>query len=127
MQSNKSSGTKPETLLAKALFARGYRYRKNNKTVYGKPDITFKKIKVAIFVDGEFWHGRDWETKKERIKTNKDFWHKKIERNINRDIEVNKKLLDDGWTVLRFWDSEIIKELERCLDTIQLHIESNKS
>ncbi len=118
MQGNKSSGTKPEKILALALFAKGYRYRKNNKSVAGKPDITFKKLKLAIFVDGEFWHGKDWETKKVKIKTNTEFWHKKIERNMERDKEVNEKLHDEGWTVLRFWDKEVMKELERCIEEV---------
>ena len=122
MQSNKSSGTKPEILLAKALFAHGHRYRKNNKSVYGKPDLTFKKIKLAIFVDGEFWHGKDWETRKHAIKSNIEFWHKKIERNIERDKEVNEKLLEQGWTVLRFWDKEVIKELENCVRMVETEI-----
>lgn len=84
MQAIKSADTKAEILLAKALFAKGYRYRKNNKTVFGKPDLTFKKIKLAIFVDGEFWHGKDWEIRKQNIKTNIEYWIPKIERNIER-------------------------------------------
>ena len=122
MQSNKATGTKPELLLAKTLFARGHRYRKNDKTVFGKPDLTFKKIKLAIFVDGEFWHGKDWETKKVKIRTNTEFWHKKIERNMERDKEVNEKLKDEGWTVLRFWDKEVIKELESCVGKVEAEI-----
>lgn len=122
MQANKSSGTKPEILLAKALFARGHRYRKNNKSVYGKPDLTFKKLKLAIFVDGEFWHGKDWETRKHAIKSNIEFWHSKIQRNIERDKEVNAKLLEQGWTVLRFWDTEVMKELENCLRIVETEI-----
>lgn len=119
MQANKSSGTKPELLLAKALFALGYRYRKNNKNIFGKPDLTFKKLKLAIFIDGEFWHGKDWDTRKHAIKSNIEFWHSKIERNIQRDKEVNEKLLEQGWTVLRFWDKEVMKELERCIEEIE--------
>lgn len=122
MQANKSSGTKPEILLAKALFARGHRYRKNNKTVYGKPDITFKKIKLAVFLDGEFWHGKDWENRKHSIKSNIEYWHPKIERNIVRDIEVSEKLQQEGWTVLRFWDKEVMKELDRCIEDIEATI-----
>jgi len=76
MQAIKSSGTKDEVLLAKTLWKRGYRYRKNNRTVFGKPDLTFKKRKVAIFVDSEFFHGKDWETEKFRIKTNRDLVEK---------------------------------------------------
>lgn len=126
MQANKSSGTKPEILLAKALFARGHRYRKNNKTVYGKPDITFKKIKLAIFVDGEFWHGKDWENRKHSIKSNIEYWHPKIERNIARDLEVSEKLQQEGWTVLRFWDRELMKELVRCIEKIEREISQIK-
>lgn len=122
MQANKASGTKPETLLGKALFARGHRYRKNNKTVFGKPDLTFKKLKLAIFVDGEFWHGKDWEIRKHAIKSNTDYWYPKIERNMRRDKEVNEKLLNEGWTVLRFWDKEVMKELKYCVQTIEKEI-----
>ena len=68
MQSNKSTGTKPELVLAKAMWALGLRYRKNSGSIFGKPDFSFKKYKVAVFVDGEFWHGKDWEQKKAEIK-----------------------------------------------------------
>ncbi len=120
MQANKSTGTKPELLLAKALFARGHRYRKNDKTVFGKPDLTFKGIKLAIFVDGEFWHGKDWQERIKDHKTNREFWISKIERNIERDKEVNEDLSKQGWSVLRFWSKDIRKNLLNCV----LHIES---
>ncbi len=119
MKANKSSGTKPELLLAKTLFARGHRYRKNNKTVFGKPDLTFKKIKLAIFVDGEFWHGKDWFERKNDHKTNQDFWNKKITRNIERDKEVNLELEKQGWTVLRFWAKDIENKLVSCTIKIE--------
>lgn len=119
MQANKSTGTKPEILLAKTLFARGHRYRKNNKTVFGNPDLTFKGIKLAIFVDGEFWHGKDWSIRKYDHKTNKDFWIKKIERNIERDKEVNDKLKRQGWTILRFWSKQIEENLLSCVLKIE--------
>lgn len=122
MQANKSTGTKPELILAKALYARGHRYRKNNKTVFGKPDLTFKRIKLAIFVDGEFWHGKDWETRKFDHKTNKEFWFNKIERNIQRDKEVNKELKKQGWKILRFWAKEIEKNLLNCIEIIEKEI-----
>lgn len=77
MQAVKSKGSKIETLLAKELWKRRHRYRKNNKTVYGKPDLTFKKYKIAIFVDSEFWHGKDWRERKKDHKSNQEFWHKK--------------------------------------------------
>lgn len=126
MQANKSTGTKPELLLAKTLFARGHRYRKNNKTVYGKPDLTFKKIKLAIFVDGEFWHGKDWHERKNDHKTNQEFWNKKIERNIERDKEVNEELTKQGWTILRFWGKDIEKNLLSCVLQIESEIKNLK-
>lgn len=119
MKAIKSKDTKMEVRLAKALWAKGYRYRKNNPTVFGKPDLTFKKYKIAIFVDSEFFHGKDWETQKYRIKSNRDFWWKKIEGNIARDKKVNSILVDNGWIILRFWTQEIKKELELCVVKIE--------
>lgn len=119
MQAIKSSGSEIENKLAEALWNKGYRYRKNNKTVYGKPDFTFKKIKLAIFVDGEFWHGYNWEERKSDLKSNRDFWIPKIERNMERDKEVNETLKKQGWTVLRFWGNEIKKDFENCISKIE--------
>jgi DNA mismatch endonuclease Vsr len=115
MQAVKSKGSKIETILTKELWSLGLRYRKNDKTVFGKPDITMKRYKIAIFVDSEFWHGKDWEIQKYDLKSNQDFWFKKIERNINRDKEVNEHLLKDGWKVLRFWGKDIMKNLGNCI------------
>lgn len=126
MQANKSTGTKIEIALAKQLFARGLRYRKNDKTVFGKPDLTFKKRKLAIFIDGEFWHGKDWETTKHDHKSNQAFWFAKIERNMARDAEVNAELARQGWTVLRFWGKEIEKNLPDCIAKIEDAIRSKK-
>lgn len=119
MQAVKAKGSKIETVLAKELFARGYRYRRNDKTVFGKPDISFKKIKVAIFADSEFWHGKDWEKRQHDFKSNISFWKRKIERNIQRDIEVNSKLLNEGWTILRFWGKDITEDLIHCIEIIE--------
>ncbi len=127
MQAVKSKGSKIETLLAKELWKRGHRYRKNNKTVFGKPDLTFKKYKIAIFCDSEFWHGKDWAIRKNDHKTNKAFWYKKIERNIERDKEVNSELLKKGWTILRFWGKEIEKELVNCVNKIEQEISNAKN
>ncbi|MCF2218196.1 very short patch repair endonuclease [Chryseobacterium sp. PS-8] len=126
MRAIKATGTKDEVRLAKALWSLGYRYRKNNKTIFGKPDLTFKKYKLAIFVDSEFFHGKDWETEKHRIKSNTEFWHKKIERNIQRDKEVNSYLIQNGWTVLRFWSKDVKKYLDECIQKIVSIIDSNK-
>lgn len=122
MQAVKSSGSKIEQLLSRALWKKGYRYRKNDKSIFGKPDISIKKYKIAIFCDSEFWHGKDWNIKKTEIKSNVSFWHKKIERNIERDIEVNNELFKNGWKVLRFWGNEIEKDLVTCIAKIELAI-----
>lgn len=111
MAAIKSTGTKAEVQLGKAMWSVGLRYRKNNKTVFGKPDFTFKKQKIAIFVDSEFFHGKDWATEK-KPKTNAEFWEKKISRNIARDEEVNKHLTENGWIVMRFWSKDLKKNLE---------------
>ena len=127
MRAIHSTNTKDEVRLAKALWNLGYRYRKNNKTVFGTPDLTFKKLKIAIFVDSEFFHGKDWETHKDRVKTNTEFWQKKIERNMHRDIEVNKYLESQNWKVLRFWSEEVEKNLEDCVAKIQATIISRQN
>ncbi len=119
MQAVKNKGSKIENLLSKALWAKGFRYRKNDKKVFGKPDLTFGRKKVAIFVDSEFWHGKDWSKKKYEHKTNIEFWHKKIERNIDRDKEVNKELKQKGWNVFRFWGQEIINDVEGCVTKVE--------
>ena len=119
MQRVKSKDSEIEKILRNALWNKGYRYRKNVKDVFGHPDIVFKSKKVAIFCDSEFWHGYDWERKKNEIKTRQDFWIPKIERNMQRDKEVNMKLSEEGWTVLRFWGTEIKKQTENCVKEIE--------
>ena len=88
MKAVKSKGSKIEKLLAKELWGRGLRYRKNDKTIFGTPDFVFKGLKIAVFCDSGFWHGKDWEVRKNDFKSNQDFWLPKIERNIERDKEV---------------------------------------
>ena len=127
MSAIRSTNTKDEIRLAKALWNLGYRYRKNNRTVFGTPDLTFKKLKIAIFIDSEFFHGKDWEIQKDRVKTNTEFWQKKIERNMQRDIEVNTYLESQNWKVLRFWSAEIEKNLEDCVTKIQSEIISRQN
>ncbi|MGN6166144.1 MAG: very short patch repair endonuclease [Flavisolibacter sp.] len=119
MQANRSSGTTSEILLARALWSKGYRYRKNDKSVLGKPDITFKKFKIAIFIDGEFWHGKDWETKKIKITHNPNYWIKKIERNIERDKTIRQELEARGWAILRFWHKDVRRNLTQCVEAIE--------
>ena len=105
MQNIKSKDTKIEVQLRKALWAKGYRYRKNDKKLPGKPDIVLGKYKIVIFCDSEFFHGKDWEVLKPRLEkgTNPEYWVKKIENNRRRDDEINKELTFEGWTVIRFW------------------------
>lgn len=119
MRSNKSKDTKPEIILRKELWRRGLRYRKNYKYLEGKPDIVFLGAKIAVFVDGKMWHGYDWENQKSDFKTNREFWIEKIERNIERDFEVNILLTELGWAVLRFWDFEVMNDVGLCVDKIE--------
>ena len=116
-----SKDTSIELLLRKALWYKGYRYRKNYKALPGSPDIVLTKYKIAIFCDSEFFHGKDWEILKLRLENGKnaDFWIKKIERNRNRDYENDKKLLFLGYTVLHFWGQDISKHTDECLQTIE--------
>lgn len=113
----KSKNTKIELALGKAIWAVGLRYRKHCKDVFGKPDFCFRSKKIAIFCDSEFWHGKKF-LDGERFKTNTDFWETKIQRNIQRDKQVNDQLLSDGWIVLRFWEKDIQKNIDFCIDTI---------
>jgi len=124
MQAVKNKGSKIELTLCKELWNRGLRYRKNYKGVYGKPDIVFIRRKVAVFCDSEFWHGYDWDNRRNDIKTRRDFWIPKIERNIERDKEVTDVLIKDGWLVLRFWGLEIEKNVSKCADKIQMALKS---
>lgn len=126
MQAVKATGSAIEVALAKALYSKGLRYRKNDKNVYGKPDLSFRKYKIAVFVDGEFWHGKDWETRKYDHKTNKAFWCHKIEQNIERDHDVNRVLHDLGWTVLRFWGNDIKNNLSLCVEQVEMKINEVK-
>ncbi len=119
MKAIKSKDTKIEVMLRKELWARGLRYQKNSKKVFGKPDIVFIGKKVAVFCDSEFWHGYDWDNKKKEFKSHQEFWIPKIEKNIARDNLVNETLENSDWTVLRFWGNDIKKNLQACADEIE--------
>ncbi|HIS35732.1 TPA: very short patch repair endonuclease [Candidatus Scatousia excrementigallinarum] len=119
MQAVKNKDSKIELLLRNALWKKGFRYRKNYTKLEGKPDIVLTKYKIAIFCDSEFWHGYDWEVRKNDIKSNKEFWIKKIESNIKRDQNVNDTLKQQGWKVMRFWGREIQKDLLGCINKIE--------
>lgn len=126
MQAVKNKDSQIELLLRKELWRRGLRYQKNSKKVYGHPDIVFLGKKVAVFVDSEFWHGYDWENRKNDFKSHQDFWIPKIKRNMQRDIEVNNTLQAEGWIVLRFWGKEIKKNLIDCADIIERAVNKNE-
>lgn len=121
MQNIHSKDTKIEVILRKALWAKGYRYRKNCKDIPGKSDIVLTKYKIAIFCDSEFFHGKDWEVLKPRLEksNNSEFWINKISRNREHDDEINKKLLYMGWTVIRFWGDDIKKNTDECVRVIE--------
>ena len=118
MSAIKSKDTTPERLLAKALWDLGLRYRKHHR-LQGRPDFVFTRAKIAVFCDGDFWHGNNWRIRglgslDEELSKYSPFWSEKIRRNITRDEKVTKALQDDGWLVLRFWESDIRKSPESC-------------
>ena len=127
MRKIRAKNTTPEILLRKALWNEGIRYRKENKGITGNPDIAIKKYKLAIFIDGEFWHGYNWKEKKGRIQNNREYWIKKIEGNIARDKKYNQLLTEQKWIVLRFWEHEIKKDLNKCIEKVKNDITSQSS
>ena len=119
-----SKATRPEITLRKALWHHNLRYRVNYKALPGKPDIVFTKQKVAIFCDGDFWHGHNWAVRSlssldEELEGYSEYWRTKILRNIERDEETNKALKALGWTVLRIWESDIKRDLDGCVKIVQ--------
>ena len=119
-----SKDTEPELLLRRALWKENLRYRVNYKKLPGKPDIVFTKYHVAIFCDGDFWHGHNWAVRgmkslEEELAGYSDFWKNKILHNIERDQTINEMLSSSGWTVIRFWESDIRKDIDSCINTIK--------
>lgn len=110
-----------EIALRKALYHKGYRYRKNYKALVGSPDICITKYKIAIFCDSEFFHGKDWDTLKPKLErgNNSKYWVAKIEENMERDSRVDKELEYLGWTVIHFWGKDIQKHLDECVRTVE--------
>lgn len=115
MKRVKNKNTNIELILRRELIKLGLRYRIKNK-LFGKPDIVFPKQKVAIFCDGDFWHGKNYRNEGGRYKA---FWKEKIQINMNRDKLVNKTLEEEGWRVIRFWKTEIIKNSKSCAEKIE--------
>ena len=125
MKQIKNRDSEIELLLRHALWAKGVRYRKNVNGMFGHPDIAWKGKKIVVFIDSEFWHGYDWENRKKDFKSNQEFWIPKIERNMQRDVEVNQHYKAEGWTVLRFWGRDVKKHLDECVQTIMEAIGKN--
>ncbi len=121
MQNIRGKDTKIEVILRKALWEKGYRYQKNYRKLPGSPDIVLTKYKLVVFCDGEFFHGKDWEVLKPKLErsNNSEFWISKISRNRERDDEINKRLLFEGWTVIRFWGDDIIKNVDECVKVVE--------
>ena len=126
MKKVKNKDSKIELTLRAELWKRGLRYRKNVNSIFGNPDIAFKKCKIAVFCDSEFWHGYSWPERKKDFKSNQEFWIPKIERNMQRDIEVNERLKQEGWKVIRFWGKEILKDVKLCADKIEAEVENQR-
>ena len=114
-----------ETTLAKALWKEGFRYRLNYKKLSGSPDIAIMKYHIAVFVDGEFWHGFEWEKRKPKLKRNRDYWIEKIEENISRDKRVDNELIEKGWTPIHFWSKDIKKNVFSCVRKIKELIDTS--
>jgi|SRR5437588_4316956 len=127
MSKIKGKNTSPEILFRKIIWKSGLRYRLHNKNLPGNPDIFIKKHRLVIFIDGEFWHGYNWEQKRTKIKTNRDFWIPKIERNMQRDISNNEKLTNLGFRVFRFWEHRIKKDIEGCVKDVMDFVHLNST
>ena len=109
---------KAETILAKRLWHEGFRYRRNYKKLPGSPDIALTSYHIAVFVDGEFWHGENWEERKAKLKHNREYWIEKIEENMARDKRVDNQLREMGWTTVHFWEKQVLKYTDECLQII---------
>lgn len=115
MSSIRSKDTKVEWILRSALWKAGLRYRKHY-AIQGKPDIVFPRQKLAIFIDGDFWHGHNWRKLRPKLKNN--YWINKIKRNRARDRKVNKELAKQGWKIMRIWEHELRKDIDSSVDGI---------
>jgi DNA mismatch endonuclease (patch repair protein) len=130
MAAIRSKGTVPEILLGKALWSLGLRYKKHYK-LPGSPDFVFTRVKIAVFCDGDFWHGNKWRLKgfnslEEELASYSEFWVRKITSNVARDNRVNETLKADGWHVIRFWESDIKQNPLLCAKQVQEVYEQNK-
>lgn len=114
----KTKRNSAEIMIAKSLWHRGYRYRLNYKALPGSPDIALAKYRIAIFIAGEFWHGKDFEQRKTKLKNNKDYWIEKIQENIDRDLKNDKLLRQMDWYPIHFWSNDVIKYCNQCVEEV---------
>jgi DNA mismatch endonuclease (patch repair protein) len=131
MRSNRGRDTKPEMLLRRALHRRGVRYRLHAADVFGRPDLVIRRLRLAVFVDGDFWHGNRWRLRglsslADDFHRNRDFWVEKITRNMDRDRRVNERLTSQGWKVVRIWESEVLADVELAADRVQQEIHESR-
>lgn len=131
MSSVKGRNTEPERLLRSALFRLGLRFRLHYHGLPGRPDIVFPGRKVAVFVDGDFWHGGGWKERgfkrfEDQFGRNARFWIEKISGNVERDERVNARLRAAEWRVIRIWESQVRKSPERCAQRVLRVIEKRE-
>ena len=124
MSAIRSKNTKPELALRQALWKRGMRYRINDGSLPGKPDIVFSRAKLVVFCDGDYWHGHNWALRgytslEDELAQYSQYWKTKIRNNVERDNRNNQFLSDNGWQVIRLWESEIKADVEKCADQVQ--------
>jgi len=119
------TNTTPERVLRRKLWSRGLRYRLHSRDLPGKPDIVFRGRRIAVFCDGDFWHGKNWQVRREKLESgaNPAYWIAKIEANMTRDREQAAALENEGWVVLRFWESDILKNTDAVADRIAAALE----
>ncbi|CAN5736113.1 MAG: very short patch repair endonuclease [Euzebyales bacterium] len=132
MRSNRAKDTKPELALRRALHARGLRYRLHAADVPGRPDLVIRSLRLAVFIDGDFWHGNRWRLRglarlEDDFHSNRAFWVAKITRNVERDRAVNERLAADDWTVVRVWESDVLRDVDRVADLVEEAIRSARA
>src|SRR3954452_12490396 len=133
MRRVRSRGTRPEKILASILRRRRLKYRSHCKAMPGSPDFIIPDHQVALFVDGDFWHGRQWKARglaclSEQFQScaNRAYWTQKISRNIRRDVLVNGRLRRAGWSVLRFWESDLARNSKKCEEKLLRKLEKSR-
>jgi DNA mismatch endonuclease (patch repair protein) len=128
-RANKKTNTQPELLLRSAIHALGGRFRLHKRSLPGLPDLIFSRARVAVFCDGDFWHGRDWNARKLRLSvgSNGAYWIAKIERNRTRDRQANAALKQLGWLPVRVWETDIKRDPRRVALWVMRLVERKRS